>query len=271
MKHTRQLPVRLPPYPDELPDALPATAFAAARRAAIGAEFPGDRLVIPAGELKVRSNDTHFRFRPSSDFYYLVGSHEPDSVLVMSPDGIGGHVDRLFVEPNPGRSDATFFTDRAKGELWVGLGARLGVPQSKARFAVHEASPLGELPGLDGWVTQALYAPDGATLLTLGGGHAAHLWRTSDRSLLARLEVGETPTHAAFSRDGARLLIADDQGDVLVGIVREATLKVDGIEDGLLRGFYDRLKDVTNKPGMDRNTDDLKRKLGVDENGNGRS
>ena len=70
------------------------------------------------------------------------------------------------------------------------------------------------LPGLDGWVTQALYAPDGATLLTLGGGHAAHLWRTSDRSLLARLEVGETPTHAAFSRDGARLLIADARGQV---------------------------------------------------------
>jgi Xaa-Pro aminopeptidase len=30
----------------------------------------------------------------------------------------------------------------------VGIGARLGVPQSKARFAVHEASPLGELPAL---------------------------------------------------------------------------------------------------------------------------
>ena len=82
---------------------------------------------------------------------------------------------------------------------------------------VHDArtgAPLGELPGLDGWVTRALYAPDGATLLTLGGGHAAHLWRTSDRSLLARLEVGETPTHAAFSRDGARLLIADARGQV---------------------------------------------------------
>ena len=41
----------------------------------------------------------------------------------------------LFVEPNPGRSDATFFTDRIKGELWV--GPRLGVPQSQARFGVR--------------------------------------------------------------------------------------------------------------------------------------
>jgi Xaa-Pro aminopeptidase len=30
----------------------------------------------------------------------------------------------------------------------VGIGARLGVPQSQARFAVHEACPLGELPAL---------------------------------------------------------------------------------------------------------------------------
>ena len=48
----------------------------------------------------------------------------------------------LFVEPNPGKSDSTFFTDRQKGELWV--GPRLGVPQSAARFGL-EARPLTEL------------------------------------------------------------------------------------------------------------------------------
>jgi Xaa-Pro aminopeptidase len=73
---------------------------------------------------------------------------EPDCVLVMQPKEGGGHTDLLFVEPNPGRSDATFYTDRNKGELWV--GPRLGVKESQARFAVDEARGLPELPALLG-------------------------------------------------------------------------------------------------------------------------
>src|SRR5262249_24966696 len=53
------------------------------------------------------------------------------------------HRDVLFVEPNPGRGDQTFFTDRNKGELWV--GPRLGVAQSQVRYGVDEARGL---PGL---------------------------------------------------------------------------------------------------------------------------
>ena len=52
----------------------------------------------------------------------------------------------LFVEPNPGRSDTTFFTDRVKGELWV--GPRLGVEQSRARYGVDECRALADLPEL---------------------------------------------------------------------------------------------------------------------------
>src|SRR5204862_3015800 len=49
----------------------------------------------------------------------------------------------LFVEPNPGKSDETFFTDRRKGELWV--GPRLGVDESRVRFGVDEARPIAAL------------------------------------------------------------------------------------------------------------------------------
>ena len=114
------------------------------RRRALSARYPNDTLIVTAGHLKVRSNDTHYPFRPSSDFYYLTGNLEPDCVLVLEAREEGGHKDVLFVEPNAGRSDPTFFTDRIKGELWV--GARLGVPESRARFAVDECRPLGELP-----------------------------------------------------------------------------------------------------------------------------
>lgn len=111
------------------------------RRAVLSAQFPGQLLVLPAGHYKVRSNDTHYPFRPASDFFYLTGNAEPDCVLVLFPEG-KQHRDVLFVEPNPGKTDATFFTDRVKGELWE--GARLGVPESADRYGI-ECRPLTEL------------------------------------------------------------------------------------------------------------------------------
>jgi Xaa-Pro aminopeptidase len=128
----------------KLPARLEHHAAFARRRRALSALFPGETLVIPTGHEKVRANDTYYRFRPGSDFYYLTGNVEPDCVLVLEPASAGGHRDLLFVEPNPGRSDATFFTDRNKGELWV--GPRLGVAESKARYAVHACRGLPELP-----------------------------------------------------------------------------------------------------------------------------
>lgn len=123
---------------------LPHAAAFAARRRALSRRFPGEAIVVPTGHEKVRANDTNYPFRPGSDFYYLTGNLEPDCVLVMVPKPRGGHRDILFVEPNPGRSDPTFFTDRVKGELWV--GPRLGVEQSRARFGVHECRGLPVLP-----------------------------------------------------------------------------------------------------------------------------
>ncbi len=130
------------PAPRELPAPITHAEAFRARRRTLSAAFPGEALVVPTGHEKVRANDTHYRFRPGTDFYYLTGNMEPDCVLVMLPEG-DGHRDVLFVEPNPGRSDATFFTDRVKGELWV--GPRLGVMQSQARYGVDEARGLPEL------------------------------------------------------------------------------------------------------------------------------
>jgi Xaa-Pro aminopeptidase len=110
----------------------------AARRAALAAAFPNQTLIVPTGHEKVRANDTHYRFRPGTEFYYLTGNVEPDNVLVIAPDGTA----TLYCEPNPGKTDATFFTDRFKGELWV--GPRLGLPQTAQRFGVATKA-LGEL------------------------------------------------------------------------------------------------------------------------------
>ena len=131
------------PASGKLPRPLQHHAAFAARRRALSRLFPGETLVIPTGEEKLRSNDTVYRFRPGSDFYYLTGNVEPDCVLLLQPAVGGGHRDLLYVEPNPGRSDSTFFTDRMKGELWV--GPRLGVQQSLELYRVDEVRSLSEL------------------------------------------------------------------------------------------------------------------------------
>jgi Xaa-Pro aminopeptidase len=133
----------------DLPAPLVGLEHFARRRAALSALFPGEALVVPTGHEKVRANDTAFRFRPGSDFYYLTGNQEADCVLILEPKAGGGHMARMYVEPNPGKGDATFFTDRVKGELWV--GPRLGVPESALRYGIetrglpHLESDLGEL------------------------------------------------------------------------------------------------------------------------------
>jgi len=123
-------------------EPMPEAARFRARRDALSRLFPGDVLVVPTGHEKTRANDTAYRFRPGTDFYYLTGNLEPDCVLVLFPTG-SAHRAVAFVEPNPGKSDSTFFTDRVKGELWV--GPRLGVVESGVRFGL-DTRAIGDLP-----------------------------------------------------------------------------------------------------------------------------
>jgi Xaa-Pro aminopeptidase len=117
-----------------------AGAFAA-RRAALAERLPGLTLVVPSGGYKVRSNDTDFRFRPGSDFFYLTGCDEPDAVLVVGP-GAGDAPATLFVAGRSDPSTHAFFSDSRYGELWV--GARRGPAEAAARHAIA-TSPLEAL------------------------------------------------------------------------------------------------------------------------------
>ena len=54
------------PRPDSAPPQRDQAPFAAARRKKLSSSFPGRRLVIPAGSLKQRSNDTDYLFRAHS-------------------------------------------------------------------------------------------------------------------------------------------------------------------------------------------------------------
>ncbi|MHB8141929.1 MAG: aminopeptidase P family protein [Vulcanimicrobiaceae bacterium] len=115
-----------------------------ARRHALSAAFPGEWLIVPAGQEQPRANDTNFRFRPSSDFAYLMGGGEPGALLVFEPLG-NGHRATVYV-PAHNRGTPAFFTDRVYGELWV--GRHRGVEESCSYFGVDEARPLDEVDAL---------------------------------------------------------------------------------------------------------------------------
>ncbi|MBZ2197623.1 aminopeptidase P family protein [Occultella gossypii] len=123
----------------------PVADHAARRRDAISAAFSGERLVVPAGPLKVRSNDTDYRFRPHSAFAHLTGlgtDEEPDAVLVLHPEEIG-HEAVLYFRPLAGRDTEEFYADSRYGEFWV--GARPTPAELETRTGLRCAH-IDELP-----------------------------------------------------------------------------------------------------------------------------
>lgn len=119
----------LPPEPpvryDD--DLLPAS-FHEGRREAVMAELPDNAVALFFGApARNRSNDVDFEYRQDSDLFYLTGTHEPGSALLLIPGGavVDGERVRevLFVPPrDPAREIWTgrrFGTERAEEVLGV--------------------------------------------------------------------------------------------------------------------------------------------------------
>ncbi|MEU7581846.1 aminopeptidase P family protein [Streptomyces sp. NPDC041068] len=137
----------------------------AARRAALSARFPGERLVIPAGNLKTRSNDTEYAFRSSVEYAYLTGNQTEDGVLVLEPVS-DGHKATIYLLPRSNRENGEFWLN-GQGELWVGRRNSLteaeklyGIPASDVREladALREATgPVRVVRGYDAGIEAAL-------------------------------------------------------------------------------------------------------------------
>ncbi|OYC95087.1 aminopeptidase P family protein [Microbacterium sp. Yaish 1] len=110
------------PRPDVSSAPRQAAQFAAARRERLSREFRGRRLVIPAGSLKQRSNDTDYPFRAHSAFSHLTGwgsDAVPDSVLVFEPTA-EGHDVTLYLRDRADRTTPEFYADASVGEFWIG-------------------------------------------------------------------------------------------------------------------------------------------------------
>ncbi|GAA1992488.1 aminopeptidase P family protein [Microbacterium pumilum] len=115
--------------PASAPPQREQAVFASARRSAVSAAFPGRRIVVPAGELKQRSNDTDYPFRAHSAFSHLTGwaaDSEPDSTLVLDPRPDGGHEATLYFRERADRTTPEFYSNASIGEFWIGPRPSLG-------------------------------------------------------------------------------------------------------------------------------------------------
>ncbi|MFI6285594.1 aminopeptidase P family protein [Streptomyces sp. NPDC051018] len=151
----------------ELRDLEPVAqaSHTAARRAALSARFPGERLVIPAGRLKTRSNDTEYPFRAATEYVYLTGDQTEDGVLVLEPTA-DGHSATVYLLPRSNRENGEFWLS-GQGELWVGrrhslteAEQLLGIPAKDVRELAdrlrEQTGPVRAVRGHDSVIESAL-------------------------------------------------------------------------------------------------------------------
>jgi Xaa-Pro aminopeptidase len=96
---------------------------------AMAASSPSSVAVLPAAPVFIRNNDVEHEYRQDSDFFYLTGFDEPESVFVV--DGVTRRT-TLFVRAR----------DRDR-EVWD--GPRAGVDGAQARYGADQAFAIGEL------------------------------------------------------------------------------------------------------------------------------
>ncbi len=112
--------------------------FARRRQTLMGMMEPNSIVILPTADEKIRSRDTNYPFRPSSDFYYLTGFEEPEAVLVLVPEREHGEY-ILFCREK----------DKEK-EIWDGY--RSGPEGACKDFGADDAFPISDmneiLPGL---------------------------------------------------------------------------------------------------------------------------
>ncbi len=99
---------------------------------------PGTIAVLPAAPVQRRNNDVDFAFRQDSDFFYLTGFNEPESIAVLVP----GRAQAQFI---------LFVRDRdPTRETWD--GRRAGPAGATRDFGADDAFPIADideiLPGL---------------------------------------------------------------------------------------------------------------------------
>ena len=88
-------------------------------------------MLLYSAPVMIRNNDVEHEYRQDSDFYYLAGFDEPESVLLL--------------KSGPDPKTVVFLRERdPERETWD--GPRLGVERAVSALGVDEAHPIASLP-----------------------------------------------------------------------------------------------------------------------------
>jgi len=191
----------------------PETPNHAKRRSALSEAFPGETLIIPSGNDRVRANDTEYRFRPGSDFVYLTGDRDPDSVLMLRPSG-SGHDAVLYTRQRCSKESDEFFRSR-NGELWVG----------RRQTLTEKSTELGLETAGYGDLGRALAECAPARTRVLRG-----LDPNVDRAILAYEPGSEIPRDRELARAVSELKLVKDEWEIA---------QLQAAIDATVRGFED--------------------------------
>ena len=112
--------------------------FARRRRQLMKLMGRGGIAILPAAPEKIRNNDVLYHYRPDSDFFYLTGFSEPESVAVLIPGRAHAEYVLFVRDRDPTR------------ETWD--GRRAGPEGATRDYGADDAFPIGDiddiLPGL---------------------------------------------------------------------------------------------------------------------------
>ena len=127
----------------KLPVSAPARAIGREefkrRRKALLKQMGRDSIaILPTAPVRLRNNDVEYAYRPDSDFFYLTGFNEPESVAVLVPGRPQGEYILFVRDRDPAR------------ETWD--GRRAGPEGAVRDFGADHAFPITDideiLPGL---------------------------------------------------------------------------------------------------------------------------
>lgn len=169
---------------------LESSRYTPSRIRDLAEKFLNERIVIPAGNHKTRSNDCTYMFRPDTSFAYYTGlgeDYEAGAVLVLEPaaDGCSGkteagkteagsHKPILFVHPRKDQTTQDYYRSAEYGEYWVGPRPGLAELEIMTGF---ETADIETLP-------EALKANAG----TGAGEYAIRVIRESDETITELVE-----------------------------------------------------------------------------------
>ncbi len=191
---------------DPLPQLREHAVFAAGRRARISALHPGQRLILPAGDLKTRSNDTEYPYRAHSAFAHLTGwgsDTVAGSVLVMEPTA-EGHIATVYLRESAKHGTNEFYANPTIGEFWQGRRPSLA----------HVAADLGVATASLADFAEVLDSTDAHTLLVRDGDRDVTDQVDGRRTVYADTDIIDSDADSELARDLSELRLVKDSFEI---------------------------------------------------------